>query len=129
MRTSSWHRYEQSDRVCLHKVHRAPVGLDSFDEAINPRYCRDVGFDGLYRDPQIGNVSDDFSITNAILLILTLLTTDIALSYVKRRWPRAAHVIDGVPTVLMPPCAVVECSGTTSWKRHEAKREQSRLIR
>lgn len=30
-------------------------------------------------------LGDDFSITNAILLILTLFTTDIALSYVKRR--------------------------------------------
>ncbi|TNM64979.1 DUF421 domain-containing protein [Aliirhizobium smilacinae] len=46
-------------------------------------------------------LGDDFSITNAIILILTLFTTDIALSYVKRWWPRTAHVIDGVPTVLV----------------------------
>lgn len=46
-------------------------------------------------------LGDDFSITNAILLILTLFTTDIALSYVKRWSPKAAHVIDGVPTVLV----------------------------
>ena len=46
-------------------------------------------------------LGDDFSITNAILLILTLFTTDIALSYVKRWWPKAAHVIDGVPTILV----------------------------
>ena len=32
---------------------------------------------------------------------LTLFTTDIGLSYVKRWWPRAAHIIDGVPTVLV----------------------------
>ncbi|MGO7274934.1 DUF421 domain-containing protein [Rhizobium ruizarguesonis] len=46
-------------------------------------------------------LGDDFSITNAVVLILTLFTTDIGLSYVKRWWPRAAHIIDGVPTVLV----------------------------
>lgn len=46
-------------------------------------------------------LGDDFSITNAILLILTLFTTDIALSYLKRWSPRAGHVIDGVPTILV----------------------------
>lgn len=46
-------------------------------------------------------LGDDFSITNAVILILTLFTTDIALSYVKRWWPKTAHVIDGVPTVLV----------------------------
>jgi uncharacterized membrane protein YcaP (DUF421 family) len=46
-------------------------------------------------------LGDDFSITNAIILILTLFTTDIALSYLKRGSPGAAHVIDGVPTVLV----------------------------
>jgi uncharacterized membrane protein YcaP (DUF421 family) len=46
-------------------------------------------------------LGDDFSITNAIILILTLFTTDIALSYVKRWWPKTTHVIDGVPTVLV----------------------------
>lgn len=126
MRARSWYRHEQSDRVCLQKVHRAPVGLDSFDE---------VGFDGLYRDPQIGNASDDFSITIAILLILTPFTTDIALSYVKRRWPRAAHVIDGVPTLLVGHGIDDDAALRGSrmerdeWKRHEAKREQSRLTR
>ncbi|MBB3320485.1 uncharacterized membrane protein YcaP (DUF421 family) [Rhizobium sp. BK176] len=46
-------------------------------------------------------LADDFSVTNAIILILTLFTTDIALSYVKRGWTRAAHVVDGVPTILV----------------------------
>ncbi|EJT00977.1 protein-L-isoaspartate O-methyltransferase (plasmid) [Rhizobium sp. CCGE 510] len=32
---------------------------------------------------------------------VTQFTTDIGLSYVKRWWPRAAHIIDGVPTVLV----------------------------
>lgn len=42
-------------------------------------------------------LGDDFSITNATILILTLFTTDIALSYLKRWSPRATHAIDGVP--------------------------------
>ncbi|MGR9180227.1 DUF421 domain-containing protein (plasmid) [Rhizobium leguminosarum] len=46
-------------------------------------------------------LGDDFSITNAVILILTLFTTDIGLSYVKGWWPRAAHIIDGVPTILV----------------------------
>jgi len=45
-------------------------------------------------------LGDDFSITNAVLLILTLFT-DIGLSYIKRCSPRTANVIDGVPTVLV----------------------------
>ncbi|MGV2186552.1 DUF421 domain-containing protein [Rhizobium rhizogenes] len=46
-------------------------------------------------------LGDDFSITNAVLLILTLFTMDIALSYVKRWSPRIARVVDGVPTILV----------------------------
>lgn len=46
-------------------------------------------------------LGDDFSITNAVLLILTLFVTDIGLSYLKRWWPRVGHVIDGVPTILV----------------------------
>lgn len=46
-------------------------------------------------------LGDDFSITNAVILILTLFTTDIGLSYVERWWSRVSHVIDGVPTILV----------------------------
>ena len=46
-------------------------------------------------------LADDFSITNSVLLILTLFTTDIALSYLKRWSRRTARLIDGVPTVLV----------------------------
>lgn len=46
-------------------------------------------------------LGDDFSITNSVLLILTLFTTDIALSYLKRWSPRTARLIDGVATVLV----------------------------
>ncbi|MBB3391833.1 uncharacterized membrane protein YcaP (DUF421 family) [Rhizobium sp. BK275] len=46
-------------------------------------------------------LGDDFSITNSVLLILTLFTTDIALSYLKRRSRWTARLIDGAPTVLV----------------------------
>jgi len=46
-------------------------------------------------------LGDDFSIANAVLLILTLFVTDILLSYVKEWVPSAAKWIDGTPTVLI----------------------------
>ncbi len=46
-------------------------------------------------------LGDDFSIVNAVLLILTLFITDILLSYVKEWMPSAAKWIDGTPTVLI----------------------------
>lgn len=46
-------------------------------------------------------LGEDFSITNSVILILTLFTADILLSYLKQREPRAAMLIDGVPTVLI----------------------------
>jgi uncharacterized membrane protein YcaP (DUF421 family) len=46
-------------------------------------------------------LADDFSLTNAVILILTLFTIDIGLSYLKRLWPFAEKVLDGVPTILV----------------------------
>lgn len=46
-------------------------------------------------------LGDDFSITNAILLILTLIVLDIGLSYVKTWMPALGKLIDGMPTVLI----------------------------
>jgi uncharacterized membrane protein YcaP (DUF421 family) len=46
-------------------------------------------------------LADDFSITNAVILIVTLFTLDIGLSYVKEHWPLAEKVLDGVPTILV----------------------------
>jgi uncharacterized membrane protein YcaP (DUF421 family) len=46
-------------------------------------------------------LGDDFSITNAVVLIVTLFGIDIALSYVKRWFPAVATVIDGKPTLLV----------------------------
>ena len=46
-------------------------------------------------------LGDDFSIVNAVVLIVTLFTIDILLSFVKERWRTAERLIDGVPTVLI----------------------------
>lgn len=46
-------------------------------------------------------LAEDFSITNAILLILTLFATDIGLSYIKRWSPPVGRLIDGAPTILV----------------------------
>lgn len=46
-------------------------------------------------------LGDDFSITNSVILILTLFVCDIVFSYLKQWSPRAATLIDGTPTVLI----------------------------
>lgn len=44
---------------------------------------------------------DDYSITNAVMLVVTLFTIDIALSYAKMKWDTLAALLDGMPTVLV----------------------------
>jgi uncharacterized membrane protein YcaP (DUF421 family) len=53
-------------------------------------------------------VGDDGSFTNAILVIMTLLTIDIGLSLLKRHSPLAGRLIEGVPTVLVEDGRVLE---------------------
>jgi len=50
---------------------------------------------------QNGLVGDDFSITNSVLIIATLIAFDIGMSYVKERFPRAERWIDGLPVILV----------------------------
>lgn len=46
-------------------------------------------------------LGDDFSITNAAVLILTLFATDVVLAWFKGHSKRAASLLDGNPTVLI----------------------------
>jgi len=46
-------------------------------------------------------VGDDFSVVNAIVLMITLVGTDVLLSFAKIRSARLATWLDGTPTVLM----------------------------
>lgn len=46
-------------------------------------------------------LGDDFSVVNSIIVIVTLVLADVALSYAKRASPWLGAVIDGTPTVLI----------------------------
>jgi uncharacterized membrane protein YcaP (DUF421 family) len=46
-------------------------------------------------------LGDDFSITNAVILIITLYSVDIGLSFVKQFLPRLGLLLDGSATVLI----------------------------
>ena len=46
-------------------------------------------------------LGDDFSISNAVVLILTLFATDVLLAWMKSWSPRVASLLDGNPTVLI----------------------------
>lgn len=46
-------------------------------------------------------LGDDFSLANAAVLIVTLFTLDIGLSYIKEYWPAFEKVMDGRPTLLI----------------------------
>lgn len=51
-------------------------------------------------------LGDDFSITNAVVLIVTLFLMDILLSYLSRWFPLLSKVMDGRPTFLIKDGAV-----------------------
>lgn len=53
-------------------------------------------------------LGDDFSITNAVILIMTLFLMDIGLSYLSHWFPRLSKVIDGRPTFVMADGVVDE---------------------
>lgn len=60
-------------------------------------------------------LGDDFSLTNAMLLIVTLIGLDIALSLMKRRWPKLDRMVEGMPMVLVE-------RGNPLWERMQKAR-------
>lgn len=46
-------------------------------------------------------LGQDYSLTNAVLVIVTLLFTDVMMSLVKRSSPKISKVLDGVPTIIV----------------------------
>lgn len=46
-------------------------------------------------------LGDDFSVTNAAIVVVTLVMIDVALSYLKAWSARLGALLDGVPTVLV----------------------------
>jgi len=53
-------------------------------------------------------VGDDQSISGALAVILTLVLLDLALSFIKKRWPRIERLAEGVPLVLVEHGRVIE---------------------
>ena len=46
-------------------------------------------------------IGNDYSVTNGFLVILTLVGLDIALSYLKQRFPVMERYLDGLPLILV----------------------------
>jgi uncharacterized membrane protein YcaP (DUF421 family) len=46
-------------------------------------------------------IDNDNSMTNAALIIVTLIGADIAMSFVKERWKKLEHAIDGTPVIIV----------------------------
>ncbi|MCF4996598.1 DUF421 domain-containing protein [Pseudomonas syringae] len=46
-------------------------------------------------------LGDDFSLTNAIIVIITLIAIDVGLSLLKRRSAAVSKLIDGGPTIIV----------------------------
>jgi uncharacterized membrane protein YcaP (DUF421 family) len=67
-------------------------------------------------------LGDDFSVTNAILVIVTLLTIDIGFSLLKRRSKRIGKFIDGGPTI------IVENGTFLRHRMHEARVEEDDIM-
>ena len=50
---------------------------------------------------QQGLIGDDFSVTKALLLIVSLVGIDIGMSLLQGRWPRLGVVVEGAPLIVL----------------------------
>ena len=57
----------------------------------------------------------DYSLTNAFLIIATLIGIDVAMSFARRNWPDTAKVLKGVATI------VVEDGQPLPWRMHRSR--------
>ena len=46
-------------------------------------------------------VGEDFSVTNAVIIITTLLVLDIGFAMIKQRFKKVEKVLDGIPTIIL----------------------------
>lgn len=53
-------------------------------------------------------LGDDFSITNAVLVIITLIAVDVLFSRIKWRWPAFDLWLEGSPTIVVENGAPIE---------------------
>ena len=57
---------------------------------------------------QQGLLGDDFSVTNAFVVVATLIFTDIAMSLAQARFPALGRYVEGLPVVLIDNGEMVE---------------------
>lgn len=50
---------------------------------------------------QEGMIGEDFSLTKALLVVITLIVTDVGLSLWKQRSPGLGKLVDGVPLIIV----------------------------
>jgi uncharacterized membrane protein YcaP (DUF421 family) len=78
-------------------------------------------------------LGEDFSVTNALVAIVTLLLADVAASLLKQRSAAAERVLDGVPTILVADGKPFEdrlrCARVDLGDIMQAARERQGLIR
>jgi len=67
-------------------------------------------------------LGDDFSVTNAVLVIVTLMVIDVGFSLIKRRYTRLGKLIDGGPTI------IVENGIFLRHRMHEARIEEDDIM-
>lgn len=67
-------------------------------------------------------LGDDFSVTNAVLVIVTLLSIDIGFSLLKRRSKRIGKLIDGGPTIIVENGMYLRC------RMYEARVEEDDIM-
>ncbi|MBI5441600.1 MAG: DUF421 domain-containing protein [Deltaproteobacteria bacterium] len=53
-------------------------------------------------------LGDDFSITNGLLLIATLMGLDVLIAFCKQKWARVHKLVEGVPLVIVEDGRPVE---------------------
>jgi uncharacterized membrane protein YcaP (DUF421 family) len=74
---------------------------------------------------QQGLLGDDFSVTNAFVVIASLVALDIGFGLVKARFPSIARLVDGLPLVIVENGhpLVEECAGrgSASMTRYTAR--------
>lgn len=72
-------------------------------------------------------LGEDFSLTNAVLVIVTLIVLDVGLSLAKQRSARVAKLLDGSPTVVVENGRVLQDRLRRSRLREEDILEAARV--
>jgi uncharacterized membrane protein YcaP (DUF421 family) len=78
-------------------------------------------------------IGDDFSIVAAVVVIATLVTSDMAFGWLENRWPKLGRVVNSLPVILVDHGKLLEDrtnqEGITKWEILAAGREKHGLER